>query len=141
MEMYKNLDHFFDKLEDHVRGRLSRSPLLYSFIGGVGIVLFWKGVWETAELLPSLFGIPSLILGALIMLPTGLFVSFFIGDGIILSGIKNEKKLVEKTESEVRKETVDLRVLLERLESIEKKIEHSSSPRKRSPRTPAQEVK
>ncbi|MBY0473075.1 hypothetical protein K2Q00_02180 [Patescibacteria group bacterium] len=126
MNAYQRVNHFFDKLEDHVRGRLSRRPLIYSFIGGVGIVLFWKGVWETAEYYPSLFGLPSLLIGALIMLPTGLFVSFFIGDNIILSGLKHEKKVVEKTEEELRSETVDLKILIARLDSIEKKLDAHS---------------
>lgn len=123
MSVYHKIDRFFDRLEDKVRSRLSRSPLLYSFIGGVGIVLFWKGVWETAEMYPSLFGIPSLIIGTLIMLPTGLFVSFFIGDTILLSGLKHEKKLVEKTEEEVRGEKNNINYVVARLDAIEKKID------------------
>lgn len=118
----KSIIRFFDKLEDKVRGRLSHFPLLYSFIGGVGIVLFWKGVWETAEYYP-LFGVPSLVLGSLIMLLTGLFVSFFIGDSIILSGLKHEKKLVEKTEAEVESEKSNLNYVVARLEIIEKKLD------------------
>lgn len=123
MNIYYTLNHFFDKLEDNVRGRLSHHPLIYSFIGGVGVVLFWKGVWETAEHYPALFGVPSLLIGALIMLPTGLFVSFFIGDNIILSGLKHEKKLAEKTEAELRAETIDLKILIAKLDAIEKKLD------------------
>src|SRR3990167_220712 len=102
--MVKRLIRFFDKLEDRIRAQLSRMPILYALIGGVGIVLFWKGTWETAELYPWLYGPVSIIVGVGIMLGTGLLVSFFIGDSIILSGFKREKKLVEKTESEVRSE-------------------------------------
>lgn len=108
---------FFDKLEDKVRIRLSHHPILYSLIGAVGIVLIWKGVWETAEIFPWLFGPASILLGVLILLTTGLLVSFFIGDSIILSGFKQEKKLVEKTADEVRSE-------IEVLEKLEKKVEH-----------------
>ncbi|MCX6820227.1 MAG: hypothetical protein NT019_03045 [Candidatus Adlerbacteria bacterium] len=124
---------FFDKLEDLVRARLSHWPILYSFIGGVGIVLFWKGVWEMAEYYPILFGFPSVLIGLVILLSTGLLVSFFIGDNIILSGLKHEKKVVEKTETEVQSEKNSISDVLAKLETIEKKLEafqKAKKPRK-----------
>ena len=121
--MFKTTVHFFDKLEDHIRVGLSHWPIAYSLIGGVGVVLFWKGVWETAEYYPSLFGPVSFLIGLIIMLSTGLLVSFFIGDSIILSGLKHEKKLVEKTESEVRSEKNNMDYVVLRLEAIEQKLD------------------
>jgi hypothetical protein len=41
-----------------------------------------------------------------VLLITGLFVSVLIGDKIILSGVANEKKIVEKTENEIVEEYV-----------------------------------
>ena len=115
---------FFDKLEDKIRGRLSRKPILYALIGGLGVVLFWKGVWETIGLVPFLFGPGSIVLGIILLLMTGLLVSVFIGDGIILSGFRGEKKLVEKTEEEVRSEMATTETILEKLGTISIKIEH-----------------
>lgn len=115
----KGIIYFFDKLEDKLRIVLSRKPILYACIGGIGIVLFWKGVWEAAEQFPVLYGWPSAALGLLFILPTGLFVSFFIGDNIILSGYKHQKKLVEKTEEEMTKDidiTEAIKMQLNRLE-------------------------
>ncbi|MBU2082030.1 hypothetical protein KKH14_01235, partial [Patescibacteria group bacterium] len=40
---------FFDKLEDKVRSRLSRRPILYAFLSGIGTVLFFRGVWMIAD--------------------------------------------------------------------------------------------
>lgn len=114
----KKLIKFFDKLEDGIRGSLSRRPILYTFIGGVGIVMFWKGVWETAALFPVLDGPASMVVGVLVLLLTGLFVSFFIGDQLIITGIKREKKLAEKTEEEVRKESVTLNEIKRQLEKV-----------------------
>jgi hypothetical protein len=47
--MWHQIYHYFDKLEDRIRGRLSRYPIFYSLIGGTAIVLFWRGVWITAD--------------------------------------------------------------------------------------------
>ncbi len=120
--MVKKIFTFFDKLEDSIRISLSHRPVLYALIGAVGIILVWKGVWETAELIPILHGPMSIVVGVLILLSCGLLVSFFIGDSIILSGFKREKKLVEKTEDEIRKEADVLKNVEAKLDSIEKEI-------------------
>ena len=121
--MIKAIIRFFDKLEDHVRIRLSHYPILYAFVGGIGIVLFWKGVWESAELYPILFGPVSILLGVCILLVTGLLVSFFIGDSIILSGFRREKKLAEKTETEVRSEKDVMRDMALEIKAIDTKLD------------------
>lgn len=133
--MLKRIVNFFDKFEDRTRSRLSRKPIVYALVGAVGIILLWKGVWETAELVPALHGPGSILLGAVILLASGLLVSFFIGDNIILSGYKREKKLAERTEHEVLKagQTADL--IMQKLDHLEgdvhaltKKVENSKSP-------------
>ncbi len=93
---------FLDKLEDKIRFSLSKRPIIYTLIGGIAIVLFWRGVWLTADLYPFLTGPVSLVISIVILLVIGLFVSFFIGDQIIISGMKQEKKITEKTELEIR---------------------------------------
>jgi hypothetical protein len=126
----KRLIRFFDKLEDRIRAQLSRMPILYALIGGVGIVLFWKGTWETAELYPWLYGPVSISVGVGMMLGTGLLVSFFIGDSIILSGFKREKKLVEKTEQEILKtEKSATEKILAKLDHLEQDVHDLKEPR------------
>lgn len=132
--MIKKIVKFFDRLEDKVRGRLSRHPILYTIIGGVAIVLFWKGVWETAELFPFLFGPVSIIISVIILLITGLFVSFFIGDRIVLSGLKGEKKLVEKAESEIETEEDVLEEIQEDVSRIEKEVHNLRRKTRKSPK-------
>ncbi|KKP98941.1 MAG: hypothetical protein US71_C0001G0108 [Parcubacteria group bacterium GW2011_GWD2_38_12] len=121
--MIKKLLKFFDKTEDKVREILSRYVILYAFIGGVAIVLFWRGVWKIADGLFFMTGVMSVIISSAILLLTGLFVSFFIGDRIILSGLKKEKKLAEKTEEEIKSELERSIRIIDKLEKIEKDLE------------------
>lgn len=112
---------FFDQLEDKIRKRLSRHPALYALIGSIGIILLWRGVWMLADNF-EMSGLVSAILGVAILLLTGLFVSFFIGEQILISGIKEEKRTDEKTEEEIRDEAVSLRRIKSDLEEIKKEI-------------------
>lgn len=125
----KEIIKFFDKLEDKVRGSLSRWPILYTLIGGIAIVLFWRGVWMTADQFSFLTGPVSIVVSVGILLITGLFVSFFIGEQIIMSGLKGEKKIFEKTKEEVQQGSdaliniqLDLKSIANRLDKIEDKL-------------------
>ncbi|MDO8564967.1 MAG: hypothetical protein Q7R88_03160 [bacterium] len=64
----------------------------------------------------------STLLSIAVLLLTGLFVSFFIGDRIILSGLMHEKKIEEKTEKEVRQEGAILVEMYTKVEHMEKEI-------------------
>jgi len=121
--MIKKILSFFDKLEDFVRIELSHNPILYALVGAVGIILLWKGVWEVAELIPGLHGLGSIVMGVIILLVSGLLVSFFIGDSIIISGFKKEKKLVEKSELDIlRAEQSQTMEIVAKLDHLEKDI-------------------
>ena len=119
--MTKKILHFFDRLEDKTRARLSRAPLLYALVGGVGIILFWRGVWHVADN-ANLGAIASTIIGAIILLITGVFVSTFIGNRLIISGLSGEKKLAEKEESEIETEEAQIKKLQNTVERIEKEV-------------------
>ncbi|MFA6297424.1 MAG: hypothetical protein WC629_02580 [Candidatus Paceibacterota bacterium] len=114
--------HFFDKLEDRVRGYLSHYPIIYALIGGFGIVHFWRGVWHLGDDL-HMSSIASLVLSTVVLLMTGLLVSFFIGDNILITGLRKEKKLVEKTEDELEFEMSEMEHLKKHISSIEKNLE------------------
>ena len=120
MDKKKNLwtrtYNYFDKFEDGIRGYLSRRPILYTFIGGVAIVLFWRGIWHTADLFPWLTGPMSILISVVILLATGLFVSYFVGDMIIISGLNKEKKTTEKNEEEIHNELAKEEHIIDRLE-------------------------
>ena len=113
---------FFDKLEDNIRAAFSKRPIIYAFVGGAAIVLFWRGVWMVADTIPFLTGPVSVLVSVMILLAMGLFVSFFIGDSIIISGLKKEKRLDEKIASEVKTELDILNGIEKRLNNIEKEL-------------------
>lgn len=121
--MIKRIINYFDKLEDKVRARLSHHPIIYSFIGGVAIVLFWRGVWMIADQYTFMTGLVSVILSVVLLLVTGLFASFFVGDTIIISGLKSEKKITEKTGAEVKEELATLSAVKKDLEEIKEAIQ------------------
>lgn len=114
---------FFDKLEDKIRGRLSHNPILYAIIGGIGIVLFWRGVWHVADDI-DLGSVISLVIGTAILLLTGIFVSAFVGNRLIISGLAGEKKLSEKEEAEIETEESQIKNIQNTLDRVEKKIEN-----------------
>ncbi|MCL5012097.1 MAG: hypothetical protein M1320_01600 [Patescibacteria group bacterium] len=124
--MFKKTLKFFDKLEDKIRHQLSKTPLLYAIIGGVAIVLFWRGVWHLADDW-GMSSLTSLIISVVIMLATGTFVSFFIGEQILLSGLREEKRLDEKTEEEIEQEDDRIANMRHEIDEIRDDVEEIKS--------------
>ncbi len=129
--MLRKVLHFFRRGDDHIRSWLGHRPVLYALVGGVGVVLFWKGVWETAELAPVLFGPGSIITGVAMLMVTGLLISVFLGDRMILTDVlgeerlvKQEEQLAEKTEREVRSEKTTTDYILHKIDKIDAELEH-----------------
>ena len=123
--IHKTIQFFsrlFDRLEDKTRAQLSRAPIVYALIGGIGVVLFWRGVWHIADDL-EVHSVTSIIVGTLILLTTGVFVSAFIGNRLIISGLSGEKKLEEKTKEEIKTEGENIIKLQKTIDKVEKEIE------------------
>jgi hypothetical protein len=139
--MFISIVNFFDRLEDRVRAKLSHRSIIYAFIGGATHVIFWRGIWITSDIIRDygwrgiwtesnvsgfwgwVFYEPvALVWATIILLLTGLFVAGFIGERIIISGLKNEKKVTDRTEEEVKKEDANIVVLNGKIDSILKEI-------------------
>ncbi|MBI5078357.1 MAG: hypothetical protein HZB11_03295 [Candidatus Yonathbacteria bacterium] len=118
----KKILHFFDKLEDSIRALLSRHDIFYAFIGGIAMVLFWRGVWMIADTITFLTPVISIFISVIVLLATGLFVSFFVGDRIILSGLKKDKKFNEKVAAEVKTELDTLKDIQNKMNNIEQEL-------------------
>ncbi len=143
----KYIRGFLEKIEEKIKIYLSHRPRLYALIVGVGVVLFWRGVWHSTDLIhtylnifqnnltidssmsPWWDGLLSFVVGALILHFTGAFTSSFIGNELILSGLRGEKRLTEKTETEIKGEEQfifdikeELGEMTEKIEQLEKEI-------------------
>lgn len=142
------------KLERKIRSRLSHYPKLYALIVGTGIILFWRGVWHTADSLhtyiqhyqlassidfsmtPWWDGPLSMVVGIVILSCTGAFVSSFIGNELILSGLRGERRLTEQAEEDLQNEVhaiADIKdgltVLTQKIELLEKHAaKHANTP-------------
>lgn len=128
---FKKIVRFFDLWEDSIRARFSKYPIAYSIFGGIGVVLFWRGVWETADILAkshiyfAYFFYPpiQILVSAVGLLMTGLMVSTFIGHRILLSGLRHEKKLEENTDELVKEEVITLAHIRGEIRALRKEVE------------------
>lgn len=126
--MIKKIVKFFDKLEDKVRAYMSHYPIVYAFIGGAGVIVFWRAIWRIFDYWEThlgewgfIFGGPaSLFISMIFLLMTGLFVAVFIGDQILISGIRHDKKITEKTEQELNGEYDMVKDIDKRMQRLEK---------------------
>lgn len=127
-------------IENAIRGWFSKKPLLYGFVAGVGTVLFWRGVWHTADsfaayvfawqsgnpttdLVFPLDGLMSFLVGTLLLLASGVFVSTFLGNEITISGLRGERKLSSEIETEVRTETGALHEIRAEVRKMRRQLE------------------
>ena len=94
-------------------------------------MLFWRGVWHTADMLQARGGLlgfifyepVNMLIVAVVLLATGLFVSYFIGDTVLMSGLKHQKKITDKTEKEIEEEEVQLASIKATVKEIKKEVD------------------
>lgn len=130
------------KLFNRIHIYLSHHSYLYALVVGVGIVLFWRGVWHTVDLIhmtinqygglegpldlvqhPWWDGPLSFLVGCIILYVGRAFVSSFIGSELIISGLRTEKKIAQKTEDEVKSEESTIAEIKETIGDIAHKLD------------------
>ena len=120
---------------------LSHHSYLYATIAGIGIVLFWRGVWHSVDTVhlyithyrsagsmsvidsPWWVGPLSFVVGCLVLYLTRAFVSSFIGNELILSGLRAEKRMTKETEDDVKTEVSKITDIKHTLSAISHKLE------------------
>ena len=124
------ISKLFGKTEEYTRERLAHHPLWYSFFGGIAIVLFWRGVWDTADILKSkndflnyfFYGPNQIIISTILLIIMGLMVSDFVGEKIIISGLRREKTVEDKTEEIVQEEVITLKHIRDEVRSLKAEL-------------------
>jgi len=120
----------FDNLEDYTREHLAKHPLFYSFLGGIMVVLFWRGVWDTADILANrnnflhwfFYGPNQVVFSTVLLMLMGLMVSVFVGEKIIISGLRHEKKVEDRTEEIVEEEVITLKHIRDEVRSVKAEL-------------------
>ena len=129
------------RTQQRIQTRLSHYPGWYALIVGIGVVLFWRGVWHSVDNLhdaisyfstessTSLMFAPwwdgplSFVSGVLILFITGAFTSSFIGNELILSGLRGERRLNQRTEATMEDEITAISDIQAELSTVSKKLE------------------
>ncbi len=112
---------FFDLLEDKIRGKLSRWPIVYAIVGITGVVLIWRGIWYLLDI-SGLSPFWSLVAGIAVLLSSGLLVALSIGDEIIISAFRGRKKITEVSLEETLTLTEKVDEIKKLLNGIETKL-------------------
>jgi hypothetical protein len=124
------MKNIFLHIEDRARKYFEQFPFTHALLAGIGVILFWRGVWDIADI-NRLSPIASIIIGVLLLGGIGLFVHTFIGNAIIIKSVKKEidiekenKIEVKQVEKDIRRDEITLAHLSEKLDNLTQKIDH-----------------
>jgi len=117
------------RIEERARKYFENYPFFHAFLAGVGVVFFWRGVWELADIfyLPPVW---SIILGIVVLGSIGLFLQTFVGNTIIIKNVEKEKSIdqkikteIKETQKDISKEELAIEDLSRKIDLLEKKID------------------
>ena len=122
----KSITKILLEAEDRARTYFEKIPFLQAFLSGIGVIIFWRGIWEWLDM-QHVSPLISVVGGSLILLCVGVFVQTFIGNTIIIKNVKQEelleKRAIKEMEGEVNVEEVTLASLSAKIDEISKKID------------------
>lgn len=118
--------NIFLNIEAKARKYFEPFPFIHAFLAGVGVILFWRGAWELADIY-QLDPILSVVVGVIILGGIGLFVQTFVGNAIIIKNVNSEINLERSTkqkfEKEILKEEITLEHLSNKLDVVMNKLQ------------------
>ncbi len=126
---YHKVTQVLLQIENSARDFFENIPFTHAFLAGVGVILFWRGVWELADIM-MLDPIASILLGCVMLGGIGLFIHTFVGNAIIIKNVRKEEYLekeantrISKVEKNIELEDATVQKLIEKIDSLEKKID------------------
>lgn len=124
----KYFTNIFLQIEERARSYFERFPFVHAFLGGVGVVLFWRGTWELADQM-RIDPVVSIIIGSLLLGSIGLFIHTFVGNAIIIKNVEKDKQMTKKAghsiiaaEQNIKKEEITLQQLSEKIDRLEQLV-------------------
>lgn len=119
--------HLYCKFKERRKELIRSHHTLYAFIGGIGVVLFWHGIWEglnriyQSSTILSWIGHPavSVTVGVVLLTLTGLFVFELVGREAI--ALQDNIKDIQKIEKSVVENVKDVK---EDVKDIAKEVEN-----------------
>lgn len=109
----KKIEEKLEKFQKIERKKIRAHHFLFAFLGGVGVILFWAGVWAIAETMLGMHPFAMMLSGIAILSFLGIFISETVGEEILTDDSKKEDYIIDKKIHKIDK----------RLKSIEEKLE------------------
>lgn len=113
-------------IEDRARRYFAHIPFVQAFLAGIGVIIFWRGVWELLDMI-GVTPVTSIVIGSLILGGVGVFIQTFIGNSIIIKNVEKEVQSEKKTLRTIaggeNVQTVTLQNLSDKIDFLIQKIE------------------
>ena len=122
----KSITKMLLDMEESARLYFEKTPFIQAFLAGIGVIIFWRGIWEWLDM-TRVSPFTSVVAGAAILLCVGVFVQTFIGNTIIIRNVKqeemSEKKAIKEVEENVDTEEITLESLSAKIDMLMKKFD------------------
>jgi len=109
--------HSFIRKREHF---IKSHHIIYTFVAGVGLIIFWYGIWEGLRLIP-IIGNPlvAVLLGGVMVLVCGAYAYQFIGNQA-----DNFRKEFNHVSGELDQVSEDVEDISEELDEVAKDVEN-----------------
>ncbi|MBP6884929.1 MAG: hypothetical protein KBC17_03890 [Candidatus Pacebacteria bacterium] len=114
------------RFESYARKFFEQYPFLQALLAGIGVIIFWRGIWEWLDDI-NVSPFSSIIIGAIILFGVGAFLQTFIGNTIIIKNVEQEEKIEKKVlkdiVSEEKSEDITLSILSKKIDLLISKLD------------------